>query len=321
VCVPGNNFANLAAQLAARLCYISTCPALVSSACTACADNTINRVAGNTSTTDTTDGSPALEFALRAPYGFAFDSAGNTLVSDAGAHKIYKIDKISGVITTLAGAGNAFLELLPQETIVSGSDSNRRLLAAPKLPSLQEWLRRGWQQDGHVTARDGIAGAQSVHAKQVRAAEAAGSADYAAILGEDVPALEANFMSPARMVVDAAGDVFVTDPFAHVVRKISASTGRVTTYAGVLEADQSGGGFEGDAGPATSARLKLPLGLALHPHTGDLYIGDSNNCRCVVNFGRHAYAVPINGRWQPSNSTIVERPCTVVRCLGCEAYA
>jgi DNA-binding beta-propeller fold protein YncE len=81
------------------------------------------------------------------------------------------------------------------------------------------------------------------------------------------------------MVVDAAGNTFIADTFAHAVRVVSAATGMVTTYAGVLDGETYGGGFSGDGGLATSALLRAPMGLALHPRTGDLYIADSLNCR------------------------------------------
>jgi sugar lactone lactonase YvrE len=74
------------------------------------------------------------------------------------------------------------------------------------------------------------------------------------------------------VAVDGTGAVYVADAGAHRVRKINTS-GVVTTVAGTGTA-----GFRGDAGPATSAMLSFPAGVAVDG-AGILYIADLQNQR------------------------------------------
>ena len=74
------------------------------------------------------------------------------------------------------------------------------------------------------------------------------------------------------VAVDLTGAVYVADAGAHRVRKIDPS-GVVTTVAGTGTA-----GFRGDAGPATSAMLSFPAGVAIDG-AGILYIADWQNQR------------------------------------------
>jgi len=78
---------------------------------------------------------------------------------------------------------------------------------------------------------------------------------------------------PRGIVVDASGNVYFSDSFNNVVRKINAATGIITTYAGNGLA-----GYSGDNGPAASAELSGPEGISLNS-TGDLFIADSSNFR------------------------------------------
>ena len=79
------------------------------------------------------------------------------------------------------------------------------------------------------------------------------------------------FLLPTNVISDAAGNLYVSETTAHVVRKISAR-GQLFTIAGTATQ-----GFDGDGGPATAALLDSPLGLALG--NGQLYIADSHNHR------------------------------------------
>jgi trimeric autotransporter adhesin len=77
---------------------------------------------------------------------------------------------------------------------------------------------------------------------------------------------------PRGCATDPQGDVFVAETGANQVVKVDPS-GTVTTVAGTGRA-----GFSGDNGPATSAELSAPEGLALDQQ-GNLYIADAGNNR------------------------------------------
>ena len=53
------------------------------------------------------DGGPASTALLREPFMCSFDSAGNIYVAEARNHCVRRIDRDTGVITTIAGNGNA----------------------------------------------------------------------------------------------------------------------------------------------------------------------------------------------------------------------
>jgi len=61
------------------------------------------------------------------------------------------------------------------------------------------------------------------------------------------------------------------------VRKVSTS-GTITTIAGSGTTGYSGGGYSGDGGPATSAGLNNPYGVAVDM-AGNVYIADTDNSR------------------------------------------
>ncbi|MFY0510159.1 RICIN domain-containing protein [Streptomyces anulatus] len=90
--------------------------------------------------------------------------------------------------------------------------------------------------------------------------------------GDAGPAVSAQLNGPREVAVDRAGAVYVADSSNHRVRKITAD-GQISTVAGSGVA-----GFGGDGGPATAARLNLPLGVAVDS-AGALYVCDYHNQR------------------------------------------
>jgi sugar lactone lactonase YvrE len=93
-----------------------------------------------------------------------------------------------------------------------------------------------------------------------------GTAGYS---GDNGAATSAQLYAPFSVALDGAGNLYISDNGNSVVRKVTAATGVITTFAG-----NGTSGSSGDNGPATSAALEYPRGIALDG-TGNLYIADS----------------------------------------------
>jgi sugar lactone lactonase YvrE len=91
-----------------------------------------------------------------------------------------------------------------------------------------------------------------------------GSADFA-----DGTGTSASFNYPSGVVLDDAGNVYVADSNNNRVRKVTSSTGEVTTLAG------SGSAAFAD-GTGTSASFSRPLDVSVDGD-GNVYVGDYNN--------------------------------------------
>lgn len=90
--------------------------------------------------------------------------------------------------------------------------------------------------------------------------------------GDNGPATAAILNGPFALAIDKTGNVIFADGYNHVVRKINASTGIITTIAGM----HTTAGYGGDNGPATDAKLNNPVGIALDT-AGNIYIADDHN--------------------------------------------
>lgn len=97
-----------------------------------------------------------------------------------------------------------------------------------------------------------------------------GTAGYT---GDGGQAAAAEIQWVGGCALDAAGNLFLADTGNNVVRKVTASTGVITTVAGTGAA-----GFAGDGGPAVAAQLNQPWGVLVDA-AGNIYIGDTLNYR------------------------------------------
>jgi streptogramin lyase len=94
-----------------------------------------------------------------------------------------------------------------------------------------------------------------------------------AYAGDGGPAAGAGFSAPHEIRFDSDRNLFVVERDAHVVRRVDAKTGLVSTVAGTGAA-----GFSGDGGAATSAQLRQPHSIAFgRPDT--LLVCDIGNHR------------------------------------------
>jgi uncharacterized protein (TIGR03437 family) len=105
--------------------------------------------------------------------------------------------------------------------------------------------------------------------------------------GEGGPAVNASLRSPLGLALDAEGNLFISDPADHRVRRVD-SRGVIRTVAGTGRR-----GYAGDGDAATAASLNEPRGLALDAG-GNLYIADSGNHR-VRRVGRDGVIATIAG--------------------------
>src|SRR5262249_24410038 len=92
-------------------------------------------------------------------------------------------------------------------------------------------------------------------------------------IGDGGPATNGLLVTPSSVAVMPDGGYVVSSWNWNTVRLVSP-TGTITTLAGGM----GGNGFSGDGGPATSARLNLPMGVAVQAD-GSVLIADSNNFR------------------------------------------
>jgi uncharacterized alkaline shock family protein YloU len=76
--------------------------------------------------------------------------------------------------------------------------------------------------------------------------------------GDNGPATSATLNYPHGVVLDTAGNVYIADTYNFRIRKVTISTGIITTFAGTGTAS-----YSGDNGPATSATLYYPSGVAV----------------------------------------------------------
>ena len=116
----------------------------------------------------------------------------------------------------------------------------------------------GWAQSGVLAFTPGI----------ISTVAGTGNAGYS---GDGSAATSAKLNQPLGLALDSAGNLYISDYGNHVVRMVNP-TGNISTVAG----SSAGPGYSGDIGPATSAQLNQPAGLALDS-AGNLYIADSGN--------------------------------------------
>ncbi len=81
------------------------------------------------------------------------------------------------------------------------------------------------------------------------------------------------------LAVDSVGNLYIADEGHNRIRKVDVSTGIITTVAG-----NGTPGHSGDGGPATSAQLLEPLGVAFDK-AGNFYIADNSSVRKVDTSG------------------------------------
>jgi sugar lactone lactonase YvrE len=216
------------------------------------------------------DGGPAASAQLGGPGDLAIDGAGNLYFADPYNFRVRKISAATGNITTIAGNGSEFDlgQSGPALSVSIGIPSGVAVDAAGNVyvSNGGDRVRKLDANTGNITVFAGAGGSQSS--------------------GDGGPAVLAQLDQPGGLAVDSEGNLYIAARGEHRIRKVNAATGMITTIAGASSGTNSNfmgiwdyqGGFSGDGGPATSAILNDPDGLALDT-AGNVYISDTMNFR------------------------------------------
>lgn len=192
---------------------------------------------------------------LRSPFGMACDKKGNLIFADAGNHVIRKIDTF-GIITTIVGTGTAgysgdglpaISAQLDSPYSVTLDDTGNMYIADRNNNVVRMVDLNG---DIYTVAGNGLFG-------------------YS---GDGGTAVAARLNYPTGVAVDTAGNIYISDSYNNVIRKVDAA-GIITTFAG-----NGTPAFGGDLGDPLGANLHFPYDVATDTF-GNVFIADANNQR------------------------------------------
>jgi uncharacterized protein (TIGR03437 family) len=230
---------------------------LVISCCAFGQTYTINTFAGNGTIGYSGDNGPATSAQLNQPWGVAVDAAGNVYIADTVNNRIRKV--ANGVISTVAGNGTLGY---------SGDDG-------PATSAQLSWPA-GVAVDsaGNLYVADQNNNRiRKVSNGVITTVAGNGTPGYS---GDNGPATSAKLYGPKGVAVDSAGNLYIADTSNQRIRKVL--NGVIATAAGNGPDLYGNGGYSGDNGPATSARLNQPWGVAVD-FAGNLFIADYGNNR------------------------------------------
>jgi sugar lactone lactonase YvrE len=223
---------------------------------TALAGPVITTIAGTGTAGYNADLIPATTAKLNNPFGVYASNSGNVYIAEYGGHRIRKIDPSSGEISTVAGTGvNGFNSDNISATTAKINTPTRILVDSSERIFIAD------QQNNRI---------RKVEAGIITTVIGSGAYGYG---GEGVSATAVSFSNPFAIAMDASGTMYIVEHGAQRIRKVEATTGKVTTIAGTGTA-----GYNSDGIAATSAQLNWPRGIALDKD-GNIFIADVGNAR------------------------------------------
>ena len=216
----------------------------------------VTTVAGSGEKGNSGEGGPAVKAALNQPYEVRFDKAGNLFFVDMPNHVVRRVDKKTGIITTVAGTG---------EPGFSGDDG----------PATKAQLRQPhsivFDREGRLLICDiGNHRVRRVDLKSGQISTYLGTGERKAT-PPDAPIAGTPFNGPRAIDVAPDGTLYLVLREGNTVYRIDPKASRVKHIGGTGEK-----GLTGDGGPATAAKLNGPKGVSL-AKDGGLYMADTEN--------------------------------------------
>ncbi|MDQ4143986.1 MAG: right-handed parallel beta-helix repeat-containing protein [Actinomycetota bacterium] len=241
------------------------------------------------------DGGQATVAQLKAPSGVAVDGAGNIYIADTENQRIRRIDA-SGTITTVAGKGCASHSSTTTCPFGDGGPASEAGLNWPQGVAVD--------RDGNLyiadTRNEGIRKVTfGTFCADPPACTTSVTNPIITVAGRGTHGL---LRWPRGVAVDGSGNLYIADTSFDRILKVTPGANGVldgngcvpVPHDGVCDRDETiiivagsdpccGGrsgsfGYGGDGGPATQARFKGPVGVAVDG-SGNLYIADFFNHR------------------------------------------
>ncbi len=216
----------------------------------------INTIAGNGTSGYSGDGAAATLAKLNYPSEVAVDGAGNVYIADTENNVIRKITTSTGIISTIAGTGRTGYS-------GDGEAATSAELNGPTGVSVDALGNVYIADNGNDRIRMVSAGTGIISTIAGN-----GKVGYS---GDGGAATLARLDGPDGLVADDYGNIYFADQDNNVIRKVTASTGIISTITGTGRA-----GYSGDGGAATSATLYTPSTVAIDA-SGNIYIADEEN--------------------------------------------
>jgi hypothetical protein len=218
--------------------------------------NTVQTMIGTGSTGFNGDNKAATSTNLSNPMFVITSGAGHIYVADTYANRIRKIDKVTGILSTVAGngsggftgdGGSAVAASLANPTCVAIGGSETLYIA---------------DSGNHVIRRVTSAGT-------ITTVAGTGQGGFS---NDGKTGTSAQLRYPEGVIAGEAGNIYIADSGNNRIRKLTAD-GVISTVAG--DGTQ---GFAGDGGPATKAKLNRPIGMTMMAD-GSLVFADGGNAR------------------------------------------
>jgi hypothetical protein len=191
------------------------------------------------------------------------DSAGNLYIGDVATNTIRKVVAQSGIISAFAGNGSAGYS-------GDGGPATSASMYGPAACALDSAgnLYVADEASNVIRKISALTGVITTVAGNGSGAGTSGGG----FSGDGGLATKAELNHPNGVIVDAAGNLFISDTGNQRVREVNASTSIISTIAG-----NGTYGFPGSGGKAISTVMGNPEGLALDTD-GNLYIAEEGVC-------------------------------------------
>ena len=202
------------------------------------------------------DNGPATNAMLFGPFGLVIDSKGNLFFSDAGNHRIRKINT-SGIITTVAGNG----------TPGSSGDGGPATNAQVRIPC---WLALSPSDELYIP--DWVT-------RRVRKVDNSGI--ITTVAGNGGTAQNGDWGAATAASIDACESVAFDDTGNYYISNLAGCSIRKVNTAGIISSIIGGDscGYGGDERSATAAYINTYVICSAVDHWGNVYFADAHNHR------------------------------------------